>query len=125
MFPAGVIAYIKNTSEQPIYDVTIDWRQETSPWDGADRLLVLMPGGQHDSVRNYPENDTAVSGLFGFVLQRLAPVGHFRDAAGASWRLRPDGQLDEESRPGNAVTAIRRPTSRSGALSLYIAPDVG
>ena len=89
--PEAVIAHIKNTSEQPVYDLTISWHKGTAPWGEPDHILVLMPGDQKDRVHSMdpdlPSNvDRSVFGA----------VARFRDAAGAHWRLRPGGQLDEE-----------------------------
>jgi hypothetical protein len=72
----GVEVHVKNTSDQPIYNVVIDWTHETSPWQGADHRRVLMPGDQQDSVRMFPDDDTGLHReLDRFVLDPVAPVG--------------------------------------------------
>jgi len=86
-----VAVYIKNSSEQPVYDITINWHQGTAPLSGPHHIAVLMPGGETISNRLLPADlpTTVDRTLFG-------AVARFRDAAGVQWRLRPDGQLDEE-----------------------------
>jgi hypothetical protein len=37
-----VTVHVKNTSEQPVYDLTINWRKGTAPWGAPDR-----PHGPH------------------------------------------------------------------------------
>jgi hypothetical protein len=44
----GVTAHVKNSSGQPVYDLTIDWRQGTARWGEPDYIPVLMPGSQQD-----------------------------------------------------------------------------
>jgi len=45
-----------------------------------------MPGGEDKEIMAVPSGaDPAIFGAVAF----------FRDAAGATWRTRPDGQLDE------------------------------
>jgi len=93
--PDAVIAHIKNTSEQPVYDLTISWHKGTAPWALPDHIPVLMPDVQKDRVHTMdPDLPGNVDrSLFG-------AVARFRDAAGVHWLLRPDGQLDEEPPPG-------------------------
>lgn len=48
--------------------------------------MPLMPGGEDKEIMAVPSGaDPAIFGAVAF----------FRDAAGATWRTRPDGQLDE------------------------------
>jgi hypothetical protein len=89
--PEDVSAKIKNTSGQPVYDLTIGWHKGTAPWGEPDHIPVLMPSGEVTRIRTLPADRPAAVDrtLFG-------AVARFRDAAGVHWRLRPDGQLDEE-----------------------------
>jgi hypothetical protein len=87
----GITAHISNTSAQPVYDLTVGWHRRTAPWGEPDQVPVLMPGEQEDLTRTFPDDLPATMDytLFG-------AVARFRDAAAVHWRLRPDGQLDEE-----------------------------
>jgi hypothetical protein len=96
----GVTAHVKNTSAQPVYDLTIDWRQGTASWGEPDCVSVLIPGAQEDRTRIYPEElpanvDPAV----------FSAVARFRDAGGVKWLIRPDGNLSEEIRSRDGTTA--------------------
>lgn len=96
--PVDAIALrAKNTSQQPIYDLTFMWREGTGEWTGPEDRFpfpVLMPGEQKglDTVfePSLPYQDFLQD------TSRLAAAVVFRDAAGVRWRLRSDGQLDEE-----------------------------
>jgi cbb3-type cytochrome oxidase subunit 3 len=96
--PVNAIALrAENTSQQPIYDLTFMWREGTGEWSGPEYRFpfpVLMPGEQKgfDTVfePSLPYQDFLKD------TSRLAAAVIFRDAAGVRWRLRSDGQLDEE-----------------------------
>jgi len=92
----AVTARITNTSVQPIYDVIIGWRRGTAPWGEPDHVGVLMPNEAKELIRGLPVDlhPTVNRSLFG-------AVARFRDAFGARWLLRPNGQLDEEPLSGN------------------------
>jgi hypothetical protein len=83
--------HVKNSSQQPIYDLTISWHRGTAPWGEPDRSPVLLPGKQEDRTRAYPEDlpPSVDLSLFG-------AVARFRDAAAVHWLLRPDGRLEED-----------------------------
>lgn len=83
--------HVRNSSQQPIYDLTISWHGGTAPWGEPDRIPVLLPGKQEDRSRAYPEDlpPSADLSLFG-------AVARFRDAAAVHWLLRPDGRLEED-----------------------------
>jgi len=86
-----ITAYVKNNSEQPIYDVVISWHRGTARWGESDLLASLMPGAESKSTRPVPELPDYVNpAVWGAVV-------FFRDAAGTYWRRRPDGQPDELS----------------------------
>jgi hypothetical protein len=84
-------AHVKNSSQQPIYDLTISWRRGTAPWGEPDHIPVLLPDKQEDRTRAYPEDlpPSVDLSLFG-------AVARFRDAAAVHWLLRPDGHLEED-----------------------------
>jgi hypothetical protein len=80
-----VVAYVMNTSQQPVYNVLISWHLGTEP-KGQYPLMPLMPGAEDKDTR--PVLPDAKPEMFG-------AVAFFRDASGVTWRTRPDGQLDE------------------------------
>jgi hypothetical protein len=82
---AAVVAYVMNTSQQPVYNVTISWHLGTAP-KGQHYLMPLMPGAEDKDIKLVPPG--ADPKMFG-------AVAFFRDAAGVTWRARPDGQIDE------------------------------
>jgi hypothetical protein len=87
-----VTAYVRNTSEQPVYDLVITWYKETGQWwAGPERLDVLMPGEQTDSTRTFQSGTGEAVLPFPFEV-----AARFRDAAGVYWQIRPVGQLAEE-----------------------------
>lgn len=82
----AITASVRNTSEQPIYDVEISWHLGTAARGQHGFPTPLMPGDEVSMTRQFPENADP---------QLLGAVVFFRDAAGVRWRERPDGQLDE------------------------------
>jgi hypothetical protein len=99
--PISTVAVIvKNTSEQPIYDLVLLWRNETGEWidaGGPVDSLILMPEEEHKwgtGVEPVPIH----SFLADPSVIRAAVV--FRDAADVYWRLRSDGHFDEEPETG-------------------------
>lgn len=89
-----VTAHVENTSEHPIYDLTITWHKGNAPWGDPEHRPALMPGKREDFARSLPPElpGSVNRSLFGAVV-------YFRDAGGVHWRARPGGQLDEIS-PG-------------------------
>jgi hypothetical protein len=88
---------VMNTSQQPIYDQTLLWRDRTGEWTEAQaqfRFPVLMPGEQQNFATAFEPGLPYKDFLLDTSLLAAAVV--FRDAAGVHWRLRSDGQLDEE-----------------------------
>jgi len=88
---------VKNTSQQPIYDLSLFWRigsGERNEHPDPAGLTVLMPDEQYPFVASITPGLPADSFLLDTSLLRASVV--FRDAAGVHWRLRSDGQLDEE-----------------------------
>ena len=85
--PTGpvVVARLMNASQQPVYNVTISWHLGTMP-KGQHHLMPLMPGAEDVAIEPVPP---------GAPTEKLGAVAFFRDAAGVTWRTRPDGQLDE------------------------------
>jgi hypothetical protein len=83
---------VTNSSDQPVYDVTVRWHKGTAPWDEPDHLPQLMPGEKSAFARKLPPDLPASvdRALYGAVLM-------FRDAAGVTWFRHPDGRLVEAS----------------------------
>jgi hypothetical protein len=92
----GIALRAKNTSQQPIYDLTFRWRDGTGEWTRDDRFQypIIMPGEEHGFDTVFEPNLDIQAFLLGE--SPLAAAVVFRDAAGVHWRLRSDGQLDEE-----------------------------
>jgi cbb3-type cytochrome oxidase subunit 3 len=88
----GLIAHVRNTSEQPIYALEIDRGPEKPEWMEDELLPILMPNKQEDRFQPWPEKIDITRGLD---IPKLAPIARFRDAAGLHWHLTADGQLDE------------------------------
>jgi hypothetical protein len=90
-FPPGsppapwVTAWVVNTSEQPVYSVIISWHIGHRP-EARRHLAPLMPGAEAKDTKSVPPGTAPA--VFG-------AVAFFRDAAGVTWRTRPDGQLEE------------------------------
>jgi hypothetical protein len=89
-----VIAHVANSSEQPVYDVRVSWRQGDVPWSEPDRRPVLMPGSSWDCMRSLPDNLPPESDL-----SKFSAVVIFRDRNQVWWRTRADGKF-EELKPG-------------------------
>jgi hypothetical protein len=85
-----VAVHVKNTSGQPVYDLTINWRKGTAPWDEPDHLAVLMPDQQQNFTRALPDNLPP-----GVDRSLYSAVVIFRDRNQAWWRTRPDGRFEE------------------------------
>lgn len=86
---AAVRAYVKNTSEQPVYGAELRWHRgsEGHGEPNPQPLGTLMPGEERWEIREFPDGtNLAVSGA----------VLTFRDAAGLAWMRRPDGGLTEQ-----------------------------
>jgi hypothetical protein len=85
----SVTAFVKNASDQPIYNLELRWHRGSARCDEPDPqpLGALMPGIETNSTREYPaETDLAASGA----------VLAVRDAGGTTWMRRPDGGLTEQ-----------------------------
>jgi hypothetical protein len=80
-----VVAHVMNASQQPVYNVIISWHLGTMP-KGRHCLKALMPDAEDKDIQPVPP---------GAPPEKFGAVAFFRDAAGVTWRTRPDGQLDE------------------------------
>jgi hypothetical protein len=106
----GLFAYIKNTSQQPVYDGFIGHRQGDQWIDGKERkpdlpaFAVLMPGEQMETSIGFA--NPVPTQQFWQDNSGLLTSLRFRDAAGVSWHYRSDGRLDDE--PGEPPTTRKR-----------------
>jgi DNA-binding transcriptional regulator YhcF (GntR family) len=85
---ATVIAQVVNTSDQPVHDLKIKWHSGSHPWGdpSIEDRATLMPHDALTAQLAFPADaNFEVSGA----------VITFRDAAGASWLRKPDGELIE------------------------------
>jgi len=81
-----VTARVRNTSEQPVYDVCFSWHSGDAPLSQTRLAKPLMPGD--------PDRDSApVPG--GVDPAKFGATVIFRDRAEQWWRARPDGRLEE------------------------------
>jgi hypothetical protein len=108
---ATMTVRVKNTSDQPVYDVTImwqgdDWHGHRCSWGKPDQVGTLTPGAEAEYTRSLPERVRDYWGEMdpqgppevppGYVDPRTCEVEvYFRDAARVVWRRLPDGSLDE------------------------------
>lgn len=81
---------VTNTSQQPVYDLHINWRKGTAPWAQPERVPVLSPGAELKFARPLPDDLTPSvdRSLFSAVVI-------FRDRNQVWWRTRPDGRSEE------------------------------
>lgn len=77
----AVTVHIKNSSEQPVYDLVISWHTGTAPWGQPDEIPGLLPGEQEDRTHVLdPDLPSVDQALFGAVVR-------FRDARYLTWRM--------------------------------------
>jgi hypothetical protein len=85
-----MIAHAKNASAQPIYDVEVSWCLGLTVY-GTHRFdQPLLPGDER--VSNSAQDASAPENVDPATLSADL---WFRDAAGTSWRARPDGIVEE------------------------------
>src|SRR6266581_3452624 len=80
------LAQVTNSSDQPVYDLTVSWYAGHALNTRHRRPEPLMPGERHKVTESVPAD--ANPEVFG-------AVAFFRDAAGVTWQARPDGRLAE------------------------------
>ena len=90
----AVNVYVTNTSQQPVYELRVNWRRGSALWDQPELLPVLAPGDPHQFVRAIPPDLPP-----GVDLDVFSAAVTFRDRAQVWWRSRPDGRF-EELEPG-------------------------
>jgi hypothetical protein len=94
----AIVAHLKNTSQQPVYNLEISWHNKGIPWDKPDVIRpALMPAKQEDRMRII---DPSIPGQGNLAL--FGVFAHFRDAAGVHWRASPFGppeDIEDELEP--------------------------
>jgi hypothetical protein len=89
----GLIAHIKNTSNRPVYDGLLGYRNSYGHMENRFVFKVLMPDDQADTHNAFREPVPVPA--FWQNNSRLQVSVRFRDAAGVFWVLDSDGQLKE------------------------------
>lgn len=110
--PPQLAAYVRNTSQQPVYGLRIRWLLDGKPYEGYyESTATVMPGAEHkvtiDLPRDKAPRDFSVSAIF-------------RDRAGAWWQTWPYGHLEEIPDPSSSSER----SSRSEPADETV-PDVG
>ena|ERR1700722_10711465 len=85
-----VVAHIRNTSKQPVYDFELTWFQGAAMRGSVKGNGVLMPDSGQDLKRELPDGPSAVVSGSPFT----ATIS-FRDAAGVRWEVDDAGALRE------------------------------
>ena len=95
--PWRVTATVRNTSDQPVYDMYVIWQRGTVRMGKPDPVARLLPGEQVTFERGHQPMDAEPSS------DRMAPSDAaalsafltFRDTAGVRWTVREDGTLSD------------------------------
>jgi len=88
-----VTAAVRNTSQQPVYDLYVIWLLGTVRVGKPDRAARLLPGHEICFERGH-ESDASDQPIDP---DALAAFLTFRDAAGVRWTVREDGTLSDIS----------------------------
>ncbi len=97
-----VVFHVRNTSRQPVYRLQLEWDLPLPDLDRSGlewRDEPLMPGEEYASTRASPVADILAPGI----------SATFRDCAGIWWRIRTNGQLEEEHGADGAATTETAP----------------
>ena len=95
--PWRVTATVRNTSDQPVYDLYVIWQLGTVRMGKPDPVPRLLAGEQvtferaHQSVNGGPSSDDVTRSDPTAVNAFLT----FRDTAGVRWTVREDGTLSD------------------------------
>jgi hypothetical protein len=96
----GMVVHVRNTSDQPIYEVAL----QGTPGGGARRWREpLMPGKEVSESYAWPEELTTI----GVPIPTLT----FRDRAGVRWQVWSDGRLEELAERPKSANSSRVQTS--------------
>lgn len=81
-----LIAEVRNSSQQPVYDLVVHWYLESGPLGISPPRPYLVPGGTAPLRQSRDASDD---------LSNLAVALEFRDAAHPHWRTTDRGELTE------------------------------
>ena len=97
----AVVIDVNNTSDMPIYELTISWHKGTALWANPDHRPLLQPGKKAQQFYPLPLDLPANvdRSVFGGVV-------YFRDANRIYSRIRPNGEQPEELAPGHGPGKI-------------------
>jgi hypothetical protein len=95
--PWHVTATVRNTSDQPVYDMYVIWQLGTVRMGKPDPVARLLPGdlitferGTQADAANEPSDPAAQSDP-----AAVSAFLTFRDTAGVRWTVREDGTLSD------------------------------
>jgi hypothetical protein len=116
----SITVTVHNSGKQPVYDVRVHWVEATSGVQAGaeDKLGTIPPLNKDDAGRTLPAGTTE---------SPLIPVAHFRDAAGVTWTMLDNGELDEvdpthpAGAPIIATSAVASSNKRAGKAALLVA----
>lgn len=87
--PWQVTATVRNTSDQPVYDMYVIWQLGTVRMGKPDAVARLLPGEQAAFERGAGTSPADPATLSAFLT--------FRDTVGVRWTVREDGLLSDVS----------------------------
>lgn len=95
--PWQVTATVRNTSDQPVYDMYVIWQRGTVRMGKPDPVARLLPGDQVCFERGHQPADADVSSdqVASSDPTALSAFLTFRDTAGVRWTVREDGTLSD------------------------------
>ena len=97
-----VTVHVRNTSQQPVFDLRFEWQSGGATLTEILRAAPLLPDpGENQDADTATVPDGTDPKIFGAVVT-------FRDRAGVRWVTRPDGRFEELPSPGAAVAAPAR-----------------
>jgi hypothetical protein len=95
--PGLVTATIRNSSDQPAYDLYVIWQRGTVRMGKPDAVARLLPGDQVSFERTSQADDSDPPADPAAVNAFLT----FRDTVGVRWTVREDGTLSDVAPPSH------------------------
>jgi len=89
--PCQVTATVRNSSDQPVYDLYVIWQRGTVRMGRPDAVARLLPGDQASFERG-PQSDDSDGPADPAALNAFLT---FRDTVGVRWTVREDGTLSD------------------------------
>jgi hypothetical protein len=94
--PWHVTATVRNTSDQPVYDMYVIWQLGTVRMGKPDPVARLLPGEQVTFERGHRAADADVSSdVAPSDPSAVSAFLTFRDTVGVRWTVREDGTLSD------------------------------